>query len=59
MYFETGTTGDAGILTISQGIGIGSRTYDIKATYYTCNSLAKYGWTLQIDFLFNEDDNND
>ncbi|XP_059088794.1 uncharacterized protein LOC131884915 [Tigriopus californicus] len=42
MYFETGTTGDAGTLSIATGTGAGSRSFDIKATYYTCDNLAKY-----------------
>ncbi|XP_059088934.1 uncharacterized protein LOC131885026 isoform X2 [Tigriopus californicus] len=42
MYFETGTSGDsAGTLSIAKGTGAGSRTFDIKATYYTCDNLAK------------------
>ncbi|XP_059085119.1 uncharacterized protein LOC131882095 [Tigriopus californicus] len=42
MYFETGTSGtSAGTLSIAKGTGAGSRTFDIKVTYYTCDNLAK------------------
>eukprot|EP00095_Tigriopus_kingsejongensis_P004837 maker-scaffold713_size108309-snap-gene-0.11 protein:Tk04837 transcript:maker-scaffold713_size108309-snap-gene-0.11-mRNA-1 annotation:"hypothetical protein AND_010472" len=41
MYIETGITGTAGTLTIAKGTGAGSRNYQIKATYYTCDNLAK------------------
>ncbi|TRY60936.1 hypothetical protein TCAL_13390, partial [Tigriopus californicus] len=43
MYFETGTNGtSAGMLAIVKGSGPGGRKFDIKATYYTCDNLAKY-----------------
>ncbi|XP_059078469.1 uncharacterized protein LOC131876939 isoform X2 [Tigriopus californicus] len=42
MYFETGNTGDtAGMLAIAKGTGAGSRTYEIKVTYFTCDNAAK------------------
>ncbi|XP_059089277.1 uncharacterized protein LOC131885277 [Tigriopus californicus] len=42
MYFETGTNGtSAGMLAIVKGSGPGGRKFDIKATYYTCDNLAK------------------
>eukprot|EP00095_Tigriopus_kingsejongensis_P003989 maker-scaffold141_size315519-snap-gene-2.19 protein:Tk03989 transcript:maker-scaffold141_size315519-snap-gene-2.19-mRNA-1 annotation:"hypothetical protein DAPPUDRAFT_313164" len=36
MYFETGTTGDAGSITIMTGTGNGDRRYHIKVTYIEC-----------------------
>lgn len=42
MYFETGTSGTtAGTLSIVKGTDAGSRTYDIKATFFTCDDVAK------------------
>ncbi|XP_059088926.1 uncharacterized protein LOC131885021 isoform X3 [Tigriopus californicus] len=41
MYFETGTTGTAGALTIAKGTTAGNRIFQIKVTYYNCNNLAK------------------
>eukprot|EP00095_Tigriopus_kingsejongensis_P000514 maker-scaffold1854_size26324-snap-gene-0.2 protein:Tk00514 transcript:maker-scaffold1854_size26324-snap-gene-0.2-mRNA-1 annotation:"PREDICTED: uncharacterized protein LOC100161421" len=41
MYFETGSTGTAGSLNILKGTGVGSRTYQVKVTYYTCDDTAK------------------
>ncbi|TRY61311.1 hypothetical protein TCAL_12284, partial [Tigriopus californicus] len=41
MYFETGTTGTAGALSLAKGTTDGSRNYQIKVTYYTCDNLAK------------------
>eukprot|EP00095_Tigriopus_kingsejongensis_P007467 maker-scaffold1548_size36124-snap-gene-0.4 protein:Tk07467 transcript:maker-scaffold1548_size36124-snap-gene-0.4-mRNA-1 annotation:"hypothetical protein DAPPUDRAFT_97956" len=39
MYFETGTTGDAGTLEINTGSGVGDRRYDIKVTYIECCTI--------------------
>lgn len=41
IYFETGTTGNAGELTIDKGMLAGNRNYKIKVTYYTCDDPAK------------------
>ncbi|XP_059078273.1 uncharacterized protein LOC131876800 [Tigriopus californicus] len=42
MYFETGNTDTtAGTLAISKGTGAGSRSYEIKVTYLTCDNTAK------------------
>ncbi|XP_059089367.1 uncharacterized protein LOC131885356 [Tigriopus californicus] len=41
MYLETGTTGNAGTLSFAKGTGAGNRSYQIKVTYFTCDSLAK------------------
>lgn len=42
VYFETGSTGTAGSLSIAKGTDAGNRAYDIKVTYFTCDNLAKY-----------------
>eukprot|EP00094_Tigriopus_californicus_P013762 TCALIF_13318-PA protein Name:"Protein of unknown function" AED:0.18 eAED:0.18 QI:0/0.75/0.77/0.88/0.87/0.88/9/0/163 len=41
VYLETGTTGNAGTLSFAKGTGAGNRSYQIKVTYFTCDSLAK------------------
>ncbi|XP_059089369.1 uncharacterized protein LOC131885358 [Tigriopus californicus] len=41
MYLETGNTGTAGELAITKGSDTGNRNFQIKVTYFTCNSLAK------------------
>ncbi|XP_059089278.1 uncharacterized protein LOC131885278 [Tigriopus californicus] len=41
MYFETGSTGNAGILEIAKGTTDGNRNFQIKVTYFTCDNLAK------------------
>eukprot|EP00094_Tigriopus_californicus_P011637 TCALIF_11242-PA protein Name:"Protein of unknown function" AED:0.14 eAED:0.14 QI:0/0.66/0.25/0.75/0/0.25/4/0/95 len=40
MYFETGTSGSAGVLSFAKGTGTGNRSYQIKVTYFTCDNLA-------------------
>eukprot|EP00095_Tigriopus_kingsejongensis_P003718 maker-scaffold617_size123379-snap-gene-0.17 protein:Tk03718 transcript:maker-scaffold617_size123379-snap-gene-0.17-mRNA-1 annotation:"hypothetical protein DAPPUDRAFT_313164" len=38
MYFETGTTGDAGALTIAKGATVADRRWNIKVTYIECTN---------------------
>ena len=39
VYLSTGTTGSAGSIAFTFGTAVSTRTYKIKATYYSCGSL--------------------
>ncbi len=42
MFFETGSTGSAGMAVVTFGTGTATtRTFKIKATYYQCSSTSR------------------
>jgi hypothetical protein len=41
VYFETGTTGNAGELTIETGSGTTGRNWKIKVSYLRCSDIWK------------------
>ena len=41
VFIETGTSGSAGTAEFTYGTASATRTYKMKVTYYTCDSLNK------------------